>query len=186
MNKMSAEEYAGVRDRAELLVDRSGVERALDRMAAELTEAVGGADPVLLCMVNGGIVTTGLLLPRLGFPLRLDYVHATRYRDATRGGELRWHHRPAEAVRGEAVVVIDDIFDEGITLARVVEACRADGAASVLSVVMTSKDRRHATDYRPDIVGLTLPDRYVIGYGLDYKHYFRNAPGIFAVADRDI
>lgn len=186
MNKMSPEQYQGVRQRAELIVDAAQVEAAIDRMAAEITAACGDKDPLVLCVVTGGIITTGLMMPRLDFALRLDYVHASRYQGETSGGELRWRHRPAEAIRGEHVLVVDDIFDEGITMAAIVDACHADGAASVQSAVLTEKVRPRATEYRPDIVGLTLPDRYVMGYGLDYRCYFRNAQGIFAAADEDV
>jgi len=186
MNKMNPEQYQGVRQRAELLVHRDAVESALDRMAREITDAFAECDPLILCVVTGGIITTGMLLPRLDFALRLDYIHASRYQDTTSGGDLCWKYRPSHAIRGEHVLIIDDIFDEGVTMATIVGACREDGAASVRSAVLTQKQRTRATDYRPDIVGLTLPDRYVMGYGLDYKSYFRNAPGIFAAADKDV
>ena len=186
MNKMTPEHYRGVAERAELLVDKEQVERAFDRMAAEIGERFGALDPLVLCVVTGGIVTTGMLLPRLPFALRLDYVHATRYRGTTSGGELEWRHRPSDAIRGEHVLVVDDIFDEGVTMAQIVDACREDGAASVHGIVLVEKERERLTDYRPDIIGVTVPDRYVMGYGLDYKSYFRNAAGIYAAADADI
>lgn len=186
MNKMSNEEYRAVEARAERLVERGEVEAALGRMSAALTDAVGGRDPVVLCVMTGGVVVTGLLLPRLDFALRLDYVHATRYRGATSGSELVWHHRPSAAVRGEQVMVIDDIFDEGLTLEAVVAACREDGAAGVVSAVLVEKERERPCTYRPDIVGLKVPDRYVMGYGLDYRGYFRNADGILAAAAEDV
>lgn len=186
MNKMTAEAYAAVRSRADLLVEAGEVEAALARMASEITAMLGDKDPLLLCVVTGGIVTTGLLLPRLDFPLRLDYIHASRYRGATSGGDIHWRHRPSDAIAGEHVLLVDDIFDEGVTMAALVDACREDGAASVHSAVLTEKQRARPVSYRPDIVGLTLPDRYVMGYGLDYKSYFRNAAGIYAAAEQDV
>ncbi|HBG95362.1 MAG TPA: hypoxanthine-guanine phosphoribosyltransferase [Chromatiaceae bacterium] len=186
MNKMTPQQYQGVRDRADLLIQPADVEAALDRMAAQITAHFADKDPLILCVMTGGIVTTGLLLPRLDFALRLDYIHASRYRGDTSGGELRWNYRPSESIRGEHVIVVDDIFDEGITMTAIVDACKEDGAASLYSAVLTAKDRDRATEYRPDVVGLTLPDRYVMGYGLDYKGYFRNASGIFAASGKDI
>jgi hypoxanthine phosphoribosyltransferase len=118
--------------------------------------------------------------------LRLSYVHATRYREGTRGGTLEWKYRPTEAIRGEHVLVVDDIFDAGVTLEAIVKACCADGAASVTSAVLVEKMRQRKCDYRPDVVGLTAPDRYLMGYGLDYKSYFRNADGIYAAAAQDV
>ncbi|MCF7989715.1 MAG: hypoxanthine-guanine phosphoribosyltransferase [Thiohalocapsa sp.] len=186
MNKMTSDHYRGVLERADRLVSRDAVEAAFDRIAAEINRDFADKDPLVLCVVTGGIVTAGILLPRLDFALRLDYLHATRYRGNTSGGSLEWRHRPSEAIRGEHVLVVDDIFDEGITMAEIVAACREDGAASVHSVVLVEKERERSTDYRPDIIGLQVPDRYVMGYGLDYKSYFRNMPGIYAAADADV
>lgn len=182
--KLTPEAYAAVAGRAEPLVTGSAMDLAIDRMASEITARLGEADPLVLCVVTGGIVATGLLLPRLPFQLRLDYAHATRYQGATRGGELCWHHRPTEAVRGQQVLIVDDILDEGVTLDQVVRACEEDGAAGVHTAVLVAKRRPHRRE--ADFVGVEVPDRYLFGYGMDYRGYFRNAPAIFCVADCDI
>jgi hypoxanthine phosphoribosyltransferase len=182
--KLNPEDYDGVASRAVQLVSREGVEAALDRMAADITARLAGKDPLVLCVMTGAVSVTGLLLPRLAFQLRLDYIHATRYQGDTRGGELQWRYRPSDAIRGQHILVVDDILDEGVTLQQVVDACHADGAASVVTAVLVEKERPHACE--ADVIGLRVPDRYLYGYGLDYKGYFRNADGIYAVADRDI
>jgi hypoxanthine phosphoribosyltransferase len=186
MSKMPADQYAAVLSRADCLAPRAEVEAALDDMARRIAAALGDKDPLVLAVVTGGIVVTGLLLPRLDFQLRLDYAHATRYRGALNGSDLHWQHRPSEAIRGEHVLVVDDIFDRGHTMEDIVRACREDGAATVTAAVLTLKEGAAETDYRPDIVGLTLPNRYVMGFGLDYKRYFRNLPGIYAAAEEDM
>ncbi|NBC49816.1 MAG: hypoxanthine-guanine phosphoribosyltransferase [Gammaproteobacteria bacterium] len=186
MNKMTDEEYRAIAARSERLVSGGEVEAALGRMSESIDALLGGKDPVVLSVMTGGIVVTGLLLPRLDFALRLDYVHATRYRGATSGGQIEWRHRPTEAVRDEHVLVVDDIFDEGLTMEAIVNACYEDGAASVVSAVLVEKTRQRQCDYRPDVIGLQVPDRYVMGYGLDYKSYFRNADGILAASDQDV
>lgn len=182
--KLSPEAFRSVADRAELLVTPEAMDRAIDRMAAEISQRLAGTDPLVLCVLTGGIVATGLLLPRLPFQLRLDYVHATRYRGGTRGGELVWHYRPSDAIRGEQVLIVDDILDEGITLDQVARACGEDGAAGIQTAVLVSKRRAHRRE--ADFVGVEVPDRYLFGYGLDYRGYFRNAPGVFAVSDLNL
>jgi hypoxanthine phosphoribosyltransferase len=169
---------------AELLYCADEVERALDRMAVQLQDCLAQTAPVLLCVMTGGLVPTGKLLTRLDFPLRLDYVHVTRYGDRTRGGGLRWVHRPTQSLQGRVVVVVDDILDEGITLATIVEDCRGEGARAVYSAVLVDKTRSLEKPIKPDFCGLQVPDRYVFGYGMDYKGYLRNAAGIYAVDDR--
>lgn len=186
MNKMTHDQYQAIATRCDCLVSSAEVEAALERMRDAISARVGGKDPVVLCVMTGGIVATGLLLPRLDFALRLDYAHATRYRGETRGGGIHWLHRPSDVVRGEHVLVVDDIFDEGLTMEAIVNACLEDGAASVVSAVLVEKERERCCDYRPDIVGLRVPDRYVMGYGLDYKSYFRNADCILAASEADV
>ncbi len=184
--KLSREVYDGVAARAECLVTGDQMERALDRLAAEVTAVLADKDPVVLCVMTGGIIAAGQLLPRLDFPLRLEYAHLTRYLGATSGGAIEWRHRPGDAIRDEHVLIIDDILDEGVTLHTLIEACRQDGAASVHSLVLVEKDRPRALSSAADFVGVRLPNRYLYGFGLDYRHYFRNADGIYAVADSDI
>lgn len=182
--KLPPETYGAVAGRAELLVSPQIMNEALDRMAEAITARLAGKDPLILCVLSGGVIATGLLLPRLQFQLRLDYVHATRYRGTTRGGDLHWRYRPSDSIRGEQVLIVDDILDEGITLEAVVRACEEDGAAGVHTAVLVAKQRAHRRE--ADFVGVEVPDRYLFGYGLDYKGYFRNAAGIFAVADSDV
>ena len=186
MNKMTEDHYQAIAARSECLVSKAEVEVALARMSHEIGGRLAGFDPIVLCVMTGGIVATGLLLPRLDFALRLDYVHATRYRGETRGGDIEWRHRPADVVRGEHVLVVDDIFDEGLTMEMIVNACLEDGARSVVSAVLVEKDRERDCAYRPDIVGMQVPNRYVMGYGLDYKRYFRNADCILAASEEDV
>jgi len=182
--KLDSKDYDAVASRAECLVSAQEMDAALDRMAEELTERLAGKDPLVLCVMTGAVIVAGLLLPRLNFQLRLDYIHASRYQGATSGGELAWRHRPSEAIRGEHVLVLDDILDEGVTVDQVIRACHEDGAASVHSAVLVEKIRPHRCGV--DVVGVRVPDRYLYGYGLDYKNYFRNASGIYAVAEQDV
>jgi hypoxanthine phosphoribosyltransferase len=181
--KLLPETYTAVADRADCLVTQEAMEQALDRMAEAITARLAGTDPLVLFVMTGGMVAAGLLLPRLNFQLRVGYVHVSRYRGATSGGALDWHYRPSDAIRGERILIVDDILDEGLTMEAIVRACREDGAVDVHTAVLVEKERVHACAV--DFVGVVVPDRYLFGYGLDYKEYFRNCPGIFAVADRD-
>ena len=183
---LSIEAYTGVARRAELLVSEAGMQAIFARLASEITATLAGKDPLVLCIMTGGVVAVGQLLPRLDFPLRLEYLHATRYREETRGGGIVWHHRPTERIGGEHILVVDDILDEGITLDTVVSACREDGALSVHSAVLVEKEKDRPVDVQADFVGVRLPNRYLYGCGLDYKGYYRNAPGIYAIADEDV
>lgn len=185
-DRLDLEHLDGVLARSEQLHSPSQVERALDRLAVEISAVLADKNPLVLCVMTGGVIPAGRLLPRLDFPLRLDYVHATRYRERTRGGEMHWLRRPAEAVRDRYVLVIDDIYDEGLTLEAIVDDCRAQGAQAVYSGVLVEKLRSRECAYRPDFIGLQVADRYVFGCGMDYRGYLRNFPGIAAVSDQDL
>ena len=183
----TTDKIAAVASRATRIHGADQVEAALTRMAREIAAELADSDPILLCVMNGGLIVTGLLAVRLQFPLQIDYLHMTRYRGATSGGEIECRVMPALDLRGRVVLVIDDILDEGNTLSAVLRYCREQGAARVLSAVLMDKQRpRPETLAAADFSGLRVPDRYVYGYGMDYRNYLRNADGIYAVADEDI
>lgn len=182
---VTAEQALDVYSHAECLHSQVEVEAALTRMAGEISARLKGRNPLLLCTMTGGVVVTGHLLTRLDFPLQVDYLHATRYAGGTQGGALQWSARPTKPLRDRAVLVVDDILDEGNTLAAILQYCKEEGAGEIYSAVLVNKLHDRKCDVHADFVGLTVPDRYVFGYGMDYKGYWRNAPGIFAVRQED-
>ncbi|EKD76752.1 MAG: hypothetical protein ACD_42C00626G0003 [uncultured bacterium] len=173
--------------RATCLHSKAAIDDALDRMAIGISARVSEAAPIFLCVVVGGIVPLGNLLPRLDFPLEVDYIHATRYQGKTRGNELVWKVIPNCDLKDRIVVVVDDILDGGITLGEIVKFCQAQGARDVLTAVLVDKQNARLPGGLEcaDFSGLSVDNHYVFGYGLDYKGYLRNAPGIYMVAPED-
>lgn len=180
---MTREAWEEAVNGADCLYSRAAVERAIDQLAEELTRDLSREDPLLLCVMNGGIVFSGALLTRLPFRLQVDYVHASRYRGELRGADLHWIHRPGTPLKGRCVLVLDDILDEGDTLAGIRDWCLAQGAARVVTAVLVDKqhDRRCQALPKADYTALYAEDRYLFGYGMDCREYWRNAPGIFAL-----
>ncbi len=170
-------------EEADCLADNATVDAALDRMATGITAKLKDANPLIYVVMNGGLILAGRLLGRLPFPLEVAYLHATRYGHALQGNLLDWRMRPTQDLRGRTVLVLDDILDEGHTLAAIVEHLQAEGAAAVHSAVLVHKDhpRKATPGMRADFTGLDMPDRFLFGCGMDYKGYWRNAPGIFAL-----
>lgn len=175
-----------VYEAATCLYTTKEVEAALDRMAIDIHEQLHDKNPVILCVMIGGMVPLGNLLLRLDFPLEVDYIHATRYRGELTGGELFWKVKPSLNLEGRTILVVDDILDGGITLAAIVEELKAMGAASVYCAVLVDKHRKRVENGLPnaDFVGLQVEDHYIFGYGMDYNDYLRNAPGIFVVDEK--
>lgn len=170
-------------DQAECLYSFTEVNQALDKMANEITEHLQHTKPVILCVMTGALIPTGHLVTRLHFPIEMDYIHVTRYRGTTRGGDLHWLVEPRISLRDRTVIIVDDIFDGGLTLAAIIDYCHQAKAKAVYSAVMVSKERTRepGVNFEPNFVGLYAADRYLFGFGLDYEEYLRNVPGIYAV-----
>ena len=169
-------------DQATLIHSAEAVASAISRLGFEITQALAATSPVVICVMGGGVVFTGQLLTQLNFPLALDYVHASRYQNKTVGLTLDWQALPKLDLSGRTVLIVDDILDEGITLLAIQEKCLALGAVRVLSAVLVEKTLDHAKPIRADFVGLTVPNRYVFGCGMDAYGWWRNLPGIYALS----
>lgn len=183
MSNITAQQAWQVLQQADLLHPPQNVDAAIARMAKQITAALADRDPLLVCVMTGGVVPFGKLLPLLHFPFQIDYVHATRYGKQLQGGQLQWLSGPHQPVKGRVILLVDDILDEGTTLAGIEARYRAEGATDVQKAVLVLKNRPRPLDIRAEYVGLEVPDRYVFGYGMDYKGYLRNAPGIYAEAE---
>lgn len=180
---MDHEKARAALEGAERIHDGRAVEAALARMGGEITADLADRLPLVLCVMIGGLVPAGRLLPLLNFPLEVDYVHATRYRGETAGGALHWQARPHTSLAGRTVLLIDDILDEGHTLRALQAFCREEGAAEVRTAVLVRKrHQRCVPGVAADYVGLDVDDRYVFGAGMDYHGVLRNVDGIYAIS----
>jgi hypoxanthine phosphoribosyltransferase len=169
---------------ADQLYDLSQIDRALSEMALSIGNDFLHHTPLVIGIMNGAMVTLGHLLPKLNFLLEVDYCHATRYGDNTSGGAVAWLAYPQKSLKGRYVLLVDDIFDEGVTLQHIAGYCLAQGALEVKSAVLLSKQHQRKVDhFSVDYTALTIADRYVFGFGLDYKGWHRNAAGIFALPE---
>lgn len=174
-----------VRTEADCLHEAAAVQRAFDRLASRVERDYAHKNPLVLCVMNGGLYPTAEITRRLDLPFEQDYLHATRYRGATAGGGLVWKRQPqAQSIAGREVLVIDDILDEGHTLVAIRRALMEFCPASLRVAVLAEKlhDRR-APDAHAEYIGLPVADRYVFGCGMDYKEYWRQLPAIYAVKE---
>jgi hypoxanthine phosphoribosyltransferase len=178
---LSAAEAKEVLAAADLICPEEEVAAAVRRVAQEVERALGDACPLVLGVMGGAVVFTGQLLPLLRFPLHFDYVHVTRYGSSTAGGEVRWIAAPRQSVAGRTLLVVDDILDEGITLAAIKRQLLELGAASVYTAVFADKQIGREKPIAADFVGVKLPNRYVFGFGMDVSGAWRNLPAIYAV-----
>jgi hypoxanthine phosphoribosyltransferase len=168
---------------AELIHSEAAVQDAVNEVASAIRARLADKYPLVLCVMTGGVVFCGQLLTKLDFPLDFDYLHATRYGPETQGGKISWRSAPWTSVKGRSVLVVDDILDEGVTLAAVKESLRRMGAEEVLTAVFADKLNGKQKPIVADFVGLTVPDRFVFGVGMDAGGVWRNLPAVYAMKD---
>jgi hypoxanthine phosphoribosyltransferase len=170
-------------EEAELLFPTEAVNAAVERMARDISLQLGDEFPVVLSVMGGAAVFTGRLLPLLAFPLEFGAIEVTRYNNDIQGRDIAWRLAPRDNVRGRTVLVVDDILDEGITLAAIRAKLLEMGAARVLCAVFADKDIGRGKPAQADFVGVTVPNRYVFGFGMDAYGLWRNLPAIYALKE---
>lgn len=178
---MNREEARDLLARADLVCTADEVRDAVCRLAGEITARLEGEFPMVLAIMGGAAIFAGQLLPQLCFPLEFGAIEVTRYGNTTAGREINWRLAPKEDVRDRTVLVIDDILDEGVTLAAVRARLLDMGARRVLTAVFADKDLGRAKPVAADFVGVRVPDRYVFGFGMDAYGVWRNLPAIYAL-----
>jgi hypoxanthine phosphoribosyltransferase len=180
----------GLLEHAQEIVSPSQVQDAVRHVADVLNARFKHPDntsfPLVLGVMGGAVVFTGTLLPQLDFPLEFDYIHVSRYGDDDRGGQVVWKVIPRQNVAGRVIVVLDDILDEGETLAHVKQRLLDMGAAEVIIAVFADKDIGRKKPIVADIIGLTLPNAFVVGFGMDVYGYWRNLPGLWSIRQEDL
>ena len=179
-------------DNAEQIVDEAAVVRAVAGVADKLNARFGQSGdetfPLVLGVMGGAVVFVGQVLPQLTFPLEFDYIHVTRYgdEDEGEGGKVVRKVIPRANVEGRTIIVLDDILDEGETLAHVKRRLLDMGAAEVIIAVFADKAIKRSKPIQADIVGLSIPDKFVVGFGMDVYGYWRNLPGLWAIRPEDL
>jgi hypoxanthine phosphoribosyltransferase len=138
---------------------------------------------IVLCVMNGGMVFCSSLLPLLEFPLQFDSLQVSRYGDKDTGGALRWLQKPKVELHNKHILIVDDLIDEGISLTEVFNYCESENTASTKVAVLLDKKttRRLPEAITPNYIGLTIPDEFIFGFGIDYKNYYRNLLDIYSV-----
>ncbi len=182
LSKMSTQSWENILEHSECLASKSEVLSAINDLAEKITADYQNKNPLILCLMNGGLFLTSELTQRLSFPLRIDYLHATRYRGNTTGSELQWLKMPSFNLANEHVLIVDDVYDEGITLKEVEEKLSEQMPASIKTLVLVNKEHaRKPRAYSVNYVGMNLEDKYLFGCGMDYHGHWRHLPQIYAL-----
>ena len=181
--KATPEQAWRILETADEVCSAACVTEEVSRIAREVSARLAERCPLVLAVMRGSVVFAGQLLPQLRFPLHFDYLDVTRYREATVGGAIAWKVTPGTAVTGRVVLVVDDILDEGETLSAVRAKLLEAGASEFFSAVFAQKDTGRPKPIAADFVGITVPNRYVFGFGMDAYGAWRNLPAVYALKD---
>lgn len=160
------------------LYNKFDVEELIEDMADVITEEMYLSNPIILCVMNGGLMFTSQLMANMTFPLEFDYCQVSRYGNDEVGGELKWKKCPEIDMKDRTVIICDDIFDTGHTMVAISDYCKAHGAKEVKIAVLVNKTARNEVELKPDYCGANIPDLWVFGCGMDDSGYWRNLPEI--------
>lgn len=171
--------------RAEKLVSREEIEACYDNLGVFITEQYSHLQPVLVAVLNGGLRVASELMQRCNFPMEVESIRVRRYRNGTTGGDLEWLAEPALCFQARHVILVDDVLDEGHTLAALQKKMQQQQPASLCTLVLVQKAISHEAVAKVSQAGLQLPNRFLIGEGMDVAGYGRNLNGIWALAQTD-
>ncbi len=161
----------------EVLIPADRIYARVDELAAEIVRVYDGRPVTVVGILTGCLMFTADLIRRIDLPLRVAFITASSYRGETFiAGKLEIRDELLPDIAGKHVLLLDDILDTGKTLTRVVALLIDRGAASVKVGVLLRKIGRQEVPFEPDFVGFTIPDKFVVGYGLDFNDEYRHLP----------
>jgi len=168
------------------LITETQLAEGVSQLASEIDEHYRGRPITVVAVLTGSVVLFADLIRRLSMPQRVGVIQASSYRGGTQAGELVIDARMLIDVKDRDVLLVDDIFDTGATIAKLRDELSEMGAASVATAVLLRKTREDQHAVRPDFVAFEIPDEFVVGYGLDYLDMYRNLPYIAVLQPDEI
>ena len=167
-----------------ILLTRGEIEAGIDKLASKIRKDYLGKHPILICVLKGSFVFASDLVRRLNFPLDIDFVQLSSYGAGTESsGKIRVVHQLSSPIEGRHVLVIEDIVDTGTTIVFLMNYLHKKNPASLKLCALTSKPSRRKIEAPIDYLGFNVPDKFVVGYGLDFDEKFRNLPDICVLED---
>ena len=165
-------------DIAKVLVSEEEIRQRVGELAAQVQSDFNGCDLVVVGLLTGTLMFLADLVREIDLPLRLDFIGVSSYRDGTESRELVFTKEVKLDVAGRDVLLVDDILDTGKTLRAVIDKLTGMAPRRIRTCVLLSKKARRKYDIPADYVGFEIPDKFVVGYGLDYAEKYRNLPHI--------
>ncbi len=169
-----------------VLLDEQELQQGVGKMAAQVNETFGDQPLTIVGVLTGSVVLLADLIRLLNMPMRVGVVQASSYREGTTRGKLTINSELMPDISGRHVLLVDDIFDTGHTLVEVICMMKKLGPEAIHSAVLLRKEGRQEVEYEPNFVAFTIPDEFVVGYGLDYADAYRNLSYVAALEPEDL
>jgi len=167
-----------------ILISRDEIAKAVERLASEIKRDYQGKQPLLIGVLKGSFVFMADLIRQLDLPLELEFVRLSSYGAARESsGKVRMVQGLKTPIKGRDVLVIEDIVDTGITTSFLLDYLRKRNPASLKLCALTDKPSRHRVPVSIDYLGFTVPDKFIVGYGIDFDEKFRYLPDIYGIED---
>lgn len=163
----------------EVLISTAELQNRVREMGAEIARDYAGRRPELICVLKGAVTFMSDLMRAIDLDLSIDFIAVSSYgKGVNSTGEVKIVKDLDEPLEGRDIILVEDILDTGLTLSYLVNSFRARGATSIKIATLLNKPERRKVDVTPDYSGFTIPDKFVVGYGLDYAERYRNLPFI--------
>ncbi len=162
-----------------ILIKRQEIEREVARLARAIEHDYKDNNPLLIGILKGSFIFLADLVRKIDMPLEVDFIRLSSYGSQTESsGQIKVLSRLNEPVEGRHVLVVEDIIDTGLTTAYFIKYLKRKRPASVRLCALTEKPSRRKTDVQIDYIGFTVPDKFIVGYGIDWNGKYRNLPNI--------
>ncbi|MGB9791890.1 MAG: hypoxanthine phosphoribosyltransferase [Thermacetogeniaceae bacterium] len=173
-------------ERLEVVLTESEIQKKIDELAERINRDYAGKELLVVGILRGAFIFMADLVRRLEMPVMIDFMAVSSYGNTTESsGVVRIIKDLDESVEGRHVLLVEDIIDTGLTLKYLYDYLKARGPASLRVCTLLDKPDRRRVDFHPDYNGFTIPDYFVVGFGLDYGQRYRNLPAVYAVREVD-
>jgi hypoxanthine phosphoribosyltransferase len=173
--------FQSILKESSVLYSNREIHLAIKKIAEEINRDIQSDVLYVLTVMNGGLYFSAHLIPLLKHTIYHDYIHATRYGNKAHGGLLHWIKEPEDTIEGKNILIIDDILDEGITLSEIISKCKKMGANNIFYTALFNKLTDKEKSILPGYHVLNVPNKFVFGFGLDYKGFGRALPDLHII-----
>lgn len=166
-------------DNLNVLIEEKKLQDRIQQLAEQITKEYKDKEITLICILKGSTFFTVDLSKKIDNPLKIEFIQVSSYNDSTESsGKVVMKLDLKESIEGKDIVVVEDIIDTGRTLSYLIEYLRGKNPASIKLCTLLDKPERRIYDVKVDYVGFEIPDKFVVGYGLDFDEHYRNLPYI--------